>query len=99
MIKAAFRHASRRTERINAHTGIALGKNNVSGGLDQALSGIAWSSHNTLLSILYYFVQNTINVSVGQPQEGEEPGLSSSPLKGVQGSPCRGLGCPQFPFL
>src|SRR5689334_18442480 len=26
-------------------------------------------------------------------------GLSSSPLKGVQGSPCRGLGCPQFPSL
>ncbi|WP_220211533.1 hypothetical protein [Reticulibacter mediterranei] len=27
------------------------------------------------------------------------PGLSSSPLKGVQGSPCRGLGRPQFPSL
>ncbi|WP_220203351.1 hypothetical protein [Reticulibacter mediterranei] len=26
-------------------------------------------------------------------------GLSSSPLKGVQGSPCRGLGRPQFPSL
>ncbi|WP_220208377.1 hypothetical protein [Reticulibacter mediterranei] len=30
---------------------------------------------------------------------GDSSGLSSSPLKGVQGSPCRGLGRPQFPSL